>query len=627
MQRLLNKIAKIGARAMAIRASFGLAAAAFFALSACGGGGNSSSTLPSAEMPAQNPPSAMTASQSYAYPNSAPAGVRIYVHLPLRNSAQLDQLIQAQSTQNSPQYHQWLTPAQFRAQFGPTPGNLQSVATSLNAQGFTSYITSQGVVADAPQATVQRVFNIQLTRRSNALSRGGAAVTTLQANKAPTLPSALTAVGAEVAAFAPLPAMQPDFMKVSAAPFADNRYSTVGPYWFDDLKQAYSYPAYGTANGSGKTIAIVAACDFLDSDLSLYFGHENLPVPNVVRRPVDGGSPSFNIDNGDCDEVSLDVQQSGGSAPGATIMVYEAPDATITPSFIDMDTAIVEDNKADVVSTSFGLCELFFTAAYNGGEDFTYLEDEFHDIYRQGNAQGITFVNSSGDNGGLGCTNVAGTNATVGVNWAPNDPDVTGVGGTNLVTTFNSGSLRSAYVSENAFDDIFSSSSGEPAGEVWGSGGGKSTFWAKPLYQNLVDTRASMRTVPDVAMHMGGCPVGAVTPCAPDRSSDVTALGGEFFLLIGTSASSPEFAGLQAIQDQMLGGRTGNVNYLLYGLAALGTVGNGPVFHNDIPGNDGVYASARGYNYVVGNGTPYGSQYALDPFGPVAGNPQTPSNP
>ena len=169
--------------------------------------------------------------------------------------------------------------------------------------------------------------------------------------------------------------------------------------------------------------------------------------------------------------------------------------------------------------------------------------------------------------------------------------------------------------------------SGEPAGEVWGSGGGKSTFWGKPIYQYFVRTGASMRTVPDVAMHMGGCPNGAVLPCGPNRSFDWAAVGGFFFGLIGTSASSPEFAGLQAVQDQLVGSRVGNVNYLMYGLAALGTVGRGPIFHDDITGFNGVYSTSRGYNLVLGNGTPYGSQYVLDPFGPLAGNPETSSNP
>jgi subtilase family serine protease len=610
---------------MANRAPIGLAAAAFFALSACGGGGSSSNSIPmtSAQMPN---PGNVNATQTYAFPNTAPAGVRIYVHLPLRNSSTLDQLIQAQSTQNSPQYHQFLTPAQFRAQFGPAAGDLQTVASTLQAQGFTTAITSQGVVADAPQSVVQRVFNVQLSRRSSVLS-SGKAVTLMQANTAPTLPAALTAVHAQVAAFAPLPAMRPQFLKTSAQPIPENQFSPTGGYFFGDLKQAYTYPAYQTANGRGKTIAIVAVCDPLDSDAAAYFAFEGLSMPTIVRRPVDGGSPPLSLDNGNCFESSLDVQQAGGSAPGATIMLYEAPDASIAPSFLDMDTAIVDDNKADVVSTSFGLCELYFTAAYNGGEDFTYLETEFHDIYRQGNAQGITFVNSSGDNGGLGCTDVTGAIATTGVIWAANDPDVSGVGGTNLVTSFISGSLQSTYVSENANYDLFSSTSGEPTGEVWGSGGGISTFWPKPLYQYLVRTGASTRTVPDVAMHMGGCPEGAVTPCGPNRSFDYAAVGGFFFGLIGTSASSPEFAGLQAVQDQIVGSRVGNANYLMYGLAAIGTVGHGPIFHEDIPGNNGVYSTSHGYNLVLGNGTPYGSQYALDPFGPLAGNPETTSNP
>jgi subtilase family serine protease len=601
-------------------ALFGVLAIA--ALAACGGGG--SAGLPAAPISnAINP----NADALYApFPAVAAQGVRVYVHLPLRNGDALDQLISQQSDKNSAQYHQWLTPGQFRAQYAATGADLQSVATSLAAAGFRTSITSQGVVADAPQATVERAFGIHLAQRQAALSRTGQTVRLMQADRAPVMPAALARVNAQVAAFAPLPAMRPDSMRVSKSPIAENRYSAVGPYWFDDLKQAYRYPAYTAANGAGRAIGILAASDFLDSDVQLYFAHEHLAAPIVERRQVDGGSPPFDINSGLSDEVSLDVQQSGGSAPGATIIVYEAPDASIEPSFLDMYTAAVDDNKVDVLSASFGLCELYFTAAYNGGQDFTSIETTFHDVFRQGNAQGITFVNSSGDNGALGCTDTTGATATLGVEWPANDTAVTGVGGTNLDTTSVTGSRHSAYVSENAFSDAFDPSAGQPAGAIWGSGGGESTFFKKPLFQRFVHTGSPMRTVPDIAMHMGGCPSGAVQPCAADRSADVTALGGHFFLLIGTSASAPEFAGLQAIQDQVLGGRAGNANYLIYALAAFGSVGNGPVFHDNIAGNNG-YPTRRGYNYVLGNGTPYAAQYVLDPFGPFAGDPQTPSNP
>ncbi|MBV8637305.1 MAG: S8/S53 family peptidase [Candidatus Eremiobacteraeota bacterium] len=561
-----------------------------------------------------------------AYPQAAPQGVRIYVHLPLRNSSELDQLISQQSDKKSPLYHHWLTPAQFRASYGPAGADLRSVATALNAQGFHTTVTSQGVVADAPQATVEKAFGVHLAQRTASLSRGTATVRLMQADRAPVMPAALKAVNAQVAAFAPLPAMQPQSMLVSKTPIAENRYGVNGPYWFDGLKEAYQYPSYTRLNGTGKTIAILAASDFLDSDVALYFGHEHLTPPAVERRPVDGGSPPFNINNGTSDEVALDVQQAGGSAPGAKIVVYEAPDASIAPSFLDMYTAIVDDNIADVSSASYGLCELDFTAAYNGGQDFTYLFQTFHDVFRQGNAQGITFVNSSGDEGALGCTDASGTTAVYGVIWPANDPDNTAVGGTNLQTSYVPGSKTSTYISENAYHDTFDPAVGYPAGWIWGSGGGVSKFWSKPLYQNFVNTHSNMRTVPDVAMHMGGCPYGALTPCGANRSADVTALNGGLYLLIGTSASAPEFAGLQAIQDQALGGRAGNANYLIYFLSAFNTVGNGPVFHQNIPGNNG-YPTHPGYNYVLGNGTPYAAQYVFDPFGPFAGDPQTPTNP
>ncbi|MGP6157256.1 MAG: peptidase S53, partial [Vulcanimicrobiaceae bacterium] len=251
----------------------------------------------------------------------------------------------------------------------------------------------------------------------------------------------------------------------------------------------------------------------------------------------------------------------------------------------------------------------------------------YHDVFRQMNTQGMTLVNSSGDFGALGCTDTSFATATLGVDASGDDPDVTAVGGTNLVTTHVKDSLESNYVRENAFYDKFAADSGYPSGEVWGSGGGKSVFFSKPTYQRLVNTHTSARAVPDVSMHMGGCPVGSVLPCATDRSYDLAYFGGTLFGLVGTSASAPEFAGLQAIQDGVLGNRQGNVNFLLYALAASNSFGNGPIFNEDIPGNDGYYSTSRGYNFVLGNGTVNGAQYAVEPFGPFAGNPRTPTNP
>jgi hypothetical protein len=123
-------------------------------------------------------------------------------------------------------------------------------------------------------------------------------------------------------------------------------------------------------------------------------------------------------------------------------------------------------------------------------------------------------------------------------------------------------------------------------------------------------------------MHMGGCPLGALTPCGPDRTSVVTAIGGSFYLLIGTSASAPEFAGLLAVTEQSLGTRLGNANGYIYALAAI----FGDRVYRHPPGNNG-YPTRRDYDYVLGNGTPRAAAFVLRPGIPLAGDPGTPSNP
>ncbi len=559
-----------------------------------------------------------------AVPETASSGVRIYIHLPLRNSDELDKLIEQQSTSGSPLYRRWLTPDQFRAAYGPRVEDLRAAAAALQHYGFHTTITSQTVIADAPQSTVERTFGVRLGTRTESVGREN--VSRLVADRAPTLPPELAKLNAQPVVYAPVHVYKPNYQRVSLNAAPENRYGEVGPYWFTDLKQAYQYPSYHELNGSGKTIAILAIGDFSNSDMVTYFSHEKLAVPTIIRRPVDGGAPPFNPNSGASAEATLDIQQAGGSAPASRLMVYLGPQPT-DASFIAMYLAVAEDNAADVLSVSYGSCELFYTAAYNGGVDFTGILTTFHDLFRQMNSQGITIVNSSGDFGKFGfCTDLSGTKAVVGVQTWADDPDVTGVGGTNLVTSFIKGSRRSTYVEENAFSDKFVPGPGVPTGLIWASSGGKSVVFSKPPYQFFVNTHASTRAVPDISMHMGGCPVGSVSPCGDDRSFDIAVFGGQFAGFIGTSASAPEFAGLQAVADQDNGGRAGNANYNIYHLAQKGTIGNGPTFHNNIPGNNG-YPSTPGYNFVVGNGTPYASQYALEPFGPFAGDPWTFTNP
>ena len=604
-----------------------IAAIAVFGLAACQGGGGAGGSNP---MPAEEPgttqelnAAAPLSNETFAVPQDAVAGVRTIVNLPLRNGDELDKLIANQSSEDSPLYHHWLTPEQFREAYGPSIQDLRSAASALQAYGFRTTITSQGVLADAPQATVERTFGIHLSQNTQRL--GEEVTTAFVGDRAPVLPAALAKINANVIAFSPKVLRHFDHVRIDSTNLPENRFSPVGPYFFDDLKQAYEWPSFLVAHGQGKTIAIVAVSKFLSSDIAKYFGHEHLAVPRIIERPVSGGSPPFNPNSSASAEITLDIDMAGGAAPGATLIIYEIAKLD-DPSLLGSFIAIAEDNKADLASVSIGGCELGFTPPYNGGISQIPILLAYHNIFRQLNSQGITFINSSGDLGALECTDPSGSRAIFGVSSWADDPNVTGVGGTNLVTSFVKGSLKSTYVSEAEFFDRFKAAPGIPTGSIFGSGGGKSVLFPKPEFQNFVNTHATTRAVPDVSLHMGGCPVGSVLQCRAGESADVIFLGGQAVGLIGTSASAPEFAGLQAIQDEVRGGRAGNLNSLLYFLAAHNTIGNGPIFHNDIPGNNG-YPSGRGYNFVVGNGTLFGSQYVGHAFGPFAGNPQTPSNP
>src|SRR5271169_6275689 len=300
------------------------------------------------------------------------------VYLPLQNSDQLDQLLADLHDPSSANYHHWLTPEQFRSSFGASQAALDRVTGELTARGLTVVGThSHGLRVRGKVGAIQAAFGAPLW---NGRSPDGG--TRLVAAKPLQLPASMAQAGAHVAAFSTVIDHHVHAVNAGLAP--DNRYSPAGPYWFDDLKQAYTFPSFQRLTGAGRTIAIVMASDFLDSDMTHYFGHEHLAVPNIVRATVDGGA-KFDPNSGASFEVSLDIQQSGGMAPGATILLVNIPDLS-HQSVMDAYTAIIENNAADIVSSSFGLAEGVYTAAYNGGTDFTWIVQQYDDLFRHGNA-------------------------------------------------------------------------------------------------------------------------------------------------------------------------------------------------------------------------------------------------
>ena len=606
------------------------------------------------------------------------------VFLPLTHTDVLATLLRDQTEPTSSRYHKWLTPAQFKAQFGPDRSAVAKVTSALLAQGFT--ITgehTQSLEVEGPVSAVESMFATHLMQAQTDKGQMKYAA----AEHHLTMPEALASVGAVIPAFTThlaahvhsrnlgrtLSASNPQFRLTSGDSF----------FYPNDLNEAYQLPSFQTEidslfprrraqlTGAGSHIGIVISSVISPTDLAMtfnstlplgpgvnliqaYSANTNVPVPTVSIRPVDGGSGAFDPSTGDAQEASLDTQMSLGTAPGAQETIYNMPDLT-DASIADAYTAVDEDNVADVVSSSFGECELDFTAAVNGGTDFTGILQLFHSLFQQGNAQGITFVASSGDSGGLPCLSVAfennptnGTNFVAGVENPASDPNVTGVGGTNLQTAATPGVDDATYVSENAdFDPLLPArfrvgknivSVGE---NTWGSGGGFSIIFNKPLYQFLVDTgNNKQRAVPDVSLMMGGCP-GGVDPAKEDcttvqRSAAFIWIDSQPSLLIGTSSAAPEFAGVLALAVELNGGRLGNVNPYIYGLSLVQTLLGGnkapkafQYFHRNISGSNNAFTVKPGqaYSEVLGNSTLDVKNFLQLQLAAPAGAPNTHSNP
>jgi len=557
--------------------------------------------------------------------------VEFDVFLPLQHRGDLDSFVGALHDSNSPSYHKWIKPAEFKSRFGASDASIAAVLKQLEAYGLTaSPVTSQRIHVTGSASAVEQAFATQL--RVGTFSNGRK---TIAAAKPISLPGALSANGAVVAGLSDFIRMRPHSHRL-ATPLPENRYSTAGPYWFTDLKQAYKYPSYQVYTGKGVTIGVLMSNDFRPGDMTTFFTHEKLAVPKMSTVNINGGAP---YDPDLSTETHLDMQQTGGMAPNASIVLYNLPDLS-DANIIDGLIQILNDNKADVINMSFGGPEVFYLPDYNDGEDFTDILGIYDDIFKQGNAQGITFVASSGDQGALpapplacflpGATSKCGS-MQPSAEMPASSPYVTGVGGTNLATTHSTTTLDSNYVSEQAYGDplAFDIFYGTPAtGNIWGSGGGNSIYFKKPVFQELVKTGSKYRTVPDVSGHMGGCPFGSVEPCPASDSSVVVAIAGGLYAVIGTSASAPDFAGLLALKIERYGTRLGNENPEIYALAALQNLGLPlNIYHDNIPGNNGLYSTKKGYNRVLGNGTVIGVNFLLAPQVPTAGTPQSPSNP
>jgi subtilase family serine protease len=346
-------------------------------------------------------------------------------------------------------------------------------------------------------------------------------------------------------------------------------------------------------NGSGRTIVIIDAFQSptLVQDLHTFDQAFQLPDPklNIIApfgltpfNPIDPNQVSW------AEEISLDVQWAHAVAPNATIDLVLA----VSNQDVDLYNVIkyaIDNKLGDTISQSFGENESCADPKLVAAQ---------HQLYQEAAQKGISVFASSGDNGAAQPT-CDGSSWMQAVSFPADDPYVTGVGGTQLFANQKSGQ----YFSEITWN--------EPQFQA-ASGGGFSAIYAKPSYQKDAFLDHNRRGVPDIAYNaaVSGGVLVAVGFIAPGTE------GGPFHIFGGTSAGSPQWAGIAALADQEAGHRLGFLNPAIYQTAERSSYqrafhdirfGNNTIQLADAKGNLAVvqgYSAHTGWDPITGWGTP-----------------------
>lgn len=599
--------------------------------------------------------------------DSGAGAISVTVALKLRNEDQMQSLLQSIYTPGSAQYGKFITPQQFAAQFGPSAQTIAHVTQRLQAAGLqvARSSTTQLTVTGRP-AAMAAAFGVQMHNfEVPAAGRNGAYRFRAPTN-APQLPADVADSVQGVFGLDTRPRFRPHLRRSGAmhpagaglqarAASAPATTNPPGDWTVVDFGQYYNVdPLYQHGiTGRSRSIGIITLAAFTTSDAFAYWNAVGLKVsPNRIRTVlVDGGSGAPSDDSGS-DETTLDVQQSGGIAPGSNVIVYEAPNTD--QGFLDAFARAIDSNVVDTLSTSWGGWE-YFDAVPNSvsppqvtdptnGRTTTELK-ALNDILIQAALQGQSAFAASGDAGSYDANDSASAfplpdfSAVLSVDDPAAQPFITAAGGTTLPgpqsfglpdgtsTTINIANERAwswdylnGLCSTLGFDPV--SCGIFPVG----GGGGVSSYFALPSYQSGIAgiaTTARGQTLidytgrrPQVVVRL---PAGFRGRNVPDLSvnsdpdtgyllyytSDQTGFAIDEFAG-GTSFAAPQLNGVTALLDQALGHRVGLLNFALYHLVRTNRAysGRNAPLRDIVHGNNEFYNATLGYDQATGVGVP-----------------------
>jgi kumamolisin len=563
---------------------------------------------------------------------------------------------------------------QFAAKYGQTSNAVSALTSYLASFGITTSVYPGNVDVSASGTAGEFNKALSVTQKNYHVPAqpglGGhkiKAQSVYSATSAPDLPSNLAQYVLAILGLTNYSPFSTNLVHGNAATETTSPSSSTGDqapnYLPRDFAATYGLdPLYRQANGAGETIAIVTLAA-LDPGAPQYFWQNVADVPNTGRTVtvdnVDGG-PGAPSDASGSGETDLDVEQSGGLAPGANVIVYQA--ANTDPGFIDAFFTAASQNEADTLSTSWGEAEDVITIESALGAETSAYTNAFDEAFLELADQGTSVFDAAGDAGAYDNSDELGT-TNLSVDTPADSPYATASGGTTTPFTATltgpDGSATVTVPKQRAWgwDYLFApwaAINGLTYDEsvlqnIGGGGGGYSVIESEPSYQTLVSGTSNYHGV----QYLTPTDYEAVAPgvtdptdwditstpplvsgrgsgrAVPDVSADADPLSG--YLLYepsfagigqptlqgdwgGTSFVAPQFNGSTAVMDSYLGHRVGLWNPNLYAFAAgpnspvtplnqLGT-GNDNLFFTGNPG--------QRYNPATGLGVPNLSKFAND---------------
>lgn len=542
--------------------------------------------------------------------------------------ADLQALIAAQQDPNSPQYHKWLTPEDFGARFGMTDADISKAAFWLQQQGFTIDGSSRSRTRLSFSGTVQQVeaaFSTEIHYYSMDGEKHFAPASDVS------VPAALAPVVRTIdnlSSFRPKPRVK---FRSAQAPSPKFTSSQSGSHFLTpgDIATIYDVkPAYQAGiTGTGQSIAVVGQSTIALSDIENFESAAGLTKKDPMEILVpDTGAGA--LSQGDEMESDIDLEYSGGVAPGATI-IFVFVGSNNNANVFNALVYAIDNRTAPIISISYGACE---------SDEGQTAYNSLNGVLAQAATQGQTILTADGDNGSTDCSGNTNQSTAaqeaLAVDFPSSSQYVTAMGGSEFPaadvavgntafwqaapnSTTDAISSALSYIPEMAWNDD-EAPAGGMAGSLSSGGGGVSMFTARPTWQTGVPgiPSGSFRLLPDMSLSASPNNAGFLY-CSSDPSTMITGSCSHGFrdntntLLTvagGTSFDAPTFAGMVALIDQKLNSSgEGVINPTLYKLAS-NSASYASAFHDITSGSNECLAgttlcSAAGASeYPAGTG-------------------------